>query len=69
MGIQICSNKGDGPFRGKIRKILIYLEKSSAHEPLAGMYRHLAWSILWARRFNVVQMKPLGSCMAPPQGL
>jgi len=31
MGIQICSNKGAGPFwgsiRGKIRKILIKLEK------------------------------------------
>jgi len=42
MGIQICSNKGDGPFwgpiRGKIRKILINLQKSSSHEPPAGMY-------------------------------
>jgi len=41
MGIQICSNKGDGPFwgpiRGKIRKILLNLEKSSSLEPLAGM--------------------------------
>jgi len=40
MGIQICSNKGAdpfwGPIRGKIRNILINLQKSS-HEPLAGM--------------------------------
>jgi len=42
MGIQICSNKGAGPFwgpiRGKMRKILINLQKSSSHEPMAGMY-------------------------------
>jgi len=41
MGIQICSNKGAGPFwgpiRGKIRKFLINLEKSS-HEPPARMH-------------------------------
>jgi len=41
MGIQICSNTGAGPFwspiRGKIRKILLNLQKSSSHEPLAGM--------------------------------
>jgi len=41
MGIQICSNKGAGPFwgpiSGKIRKILINLQKSS-HEPPAGMH-------------------------------
>jgi len=38
-GIQ-CSNKGAGPFwgpiRGKVRKILINLQKSSSHEPLTG---------------------------------
>jgi len=38
-GIQICSNKGAGPFwgpkRGKIRKILINLKKSASHESLA----------------------------------
>jgi len=38
MGIQICSNKGAGPIRGKIRKILKNLPKSSSHEPLAGMH-------------------------------
>jgi len=37
MEIQICSNKGAGPFWGKIRKNLINLKKSSSHEPLAGM--------------------------------
>jgi len=34
-----CSNRGAGPFlgpiRGKIRKILINLQKSCSHEPLA----------------------------------
>jgi len=42
MGIQVCSNKGAGPLwgpiRGKIRKILINLQKSSSHEPLAEMH-------------------------------
>jgi len=37
-----CSNKGTGPFwgpiRGKVRTILINLEKSSSHEALAGMH-------------------------------
>jgi len=41
MGITIYSNKRIGPFwgpiRDKIRKILINLQKSSSHEPLAGM--------------------------------
>jgi len=41
MGIQLCSNKGAGhfcgPIRGKIRKILINIQKHS-HEPLAGMH-------------------------------
>jgi len=41
MDIQICSNKGAGPFwdptRGKISKILINHQKSSP-EPLAGMH-------------------------------
>jgi len=35
MRIQMCSNKGAGPIRGKMRKILINLEKSSSHEPIA----------------------------------
>jgi len=34
MGIQICSYKGAGPIRGKIRKRLINLKKSSSDEPL-----------------------------------
>jgi len=72
MGIKICSNKGAGPFwgpiRGKIRKILINLQKSS-NEPLARMHRYLTWSVLGARRFRLVQIKSLGSCMVPPQGL
>jgi len=55
MGIQICSNKGAGPFwgpiRGKIRKSLINLQKSW----------YLAWSVLGARRFTFVQIKTLGS--------
>jgi len=42
IGIQICTNKGAGPLwgpiRSKIREILINLQKSSSHEPLAGMH-------------------------------
>jgi len=42
MEIQICSNKGAGhfwgPIRGKVRTILINLQKSSFHEPPAGMH-------------------------------
>jgi len=64
MGIQICSSKGSGPFwgpiRGKIRKMLLNLQKSSSHEPLAGMLLYLVWNILGARRFKFVQMKSLG---------
>jgi len=41
-GIQICSNKRAGPswgpVRGKIRKMLINLKKSSSYEPPAGMH-------------------------------
>jgi len=72
MGIQICSNKGSGPFwgpiNGEIMKILINIQKSS-HEPLGGMDWCLVWNILGARRFKFVQMKFLGSQMAPHQGL
>jgi len=42
MGIQIYSKKGTGlfwgPIRGKIRKILINIQKSSSYEPMAGMH-------------------------------
>jgi len=42
MGIQICFNKGASPFwgpiKGKKRKMLINLEKSSSHEPHARMH-------------------------------
>jgi len=42
MGIQMCSNKGAGPFwgpvRGKIMKMLINLQKSSSHEPPARIH-------------------------------
>jgi len=68
-----CSNKGAGifwgPIRGKIRTILINLKKYSSHEPLARMHCYLAWNIFGARRFRLVQMKSLESCMAPSQGL
>jgi len=33
------------------------------------MGQYLAWSIPRTRRFKFVQMKSLGSQMAPPQGL
>jgi len=42
MGIEICSNKGAGPFwdpiKGKIRKKIINLQKYSSHEPMTGMH-------------------------------
>jgi len=42
MGIQLCSNKMTGPFwcpiKGKIRKILINIKKSSSREPQARMH-------------------------------
>jgi len=42
MGIHICSNKGAGsfwgPIRGKIRTILINIQKSSSHEPPGRMH-------------------------------
>jgi len=70
-GIQLCSNKGAGPFwgplRGKIRKILINLKKSS-YDPMTGMNWYLAWIILRARRFKFVQMKSLGSQLATLYG-
>jgi len=73
MEIQFCSNKRAdpfwGPIRGKIRNILINLQKSTPHEPLARIHGYLAWSILGARRFKFIQIKSLGSCMSPPQGL
>jgi len=70
MRIQICANKGAGPFlgpiRGKIGKLLISLQKSS-HEQLAGMHWYLVWITLWEWRVKFVQMKSLGSYMDPPQ--
>jgi len=54
------SNEGAGPFwgpiRGKMKKILLNLQKSSSHEPLAEIHWYLAGSILRARRFNFVQL-------------
>jgi len=63
MGIQICSNKA----RGKIRKILINIQKTSSHELLARMHCYFVWSILGARRFKIVQIKSLGSQMTMPE--
>jgi len=60
MGIQICSNKGAGPIRGKIRKMLINIKKYSSHEPLTRKHRYLKWSILGVRVFKFVQIRFLG---------
>jgi len=38
IGIQICSNKGASPFWGPIRGKLGNFDKSSSHEPMAGMH-------------------------------
>jgi len=47
-----------------------HFDKSSSHEP------HTCWNTLiftmehpWVRRSKVVQIKSLGSCMSPLQGL
>jgi len=45
------------------------LKKSSSQELLHQMGQYLAWSIPRTRRFKFVQIKSLGSQMAPPQGL
>jgi len=44
-------------------------KKYSSQEPLARMHLCLAWIILGAREFKFLQIKSLGSCMAPPQRL
>jgi len=36
---------------------------------LARMHWYLAWSILRARRFKIVQIKSVGLCKASPRGL
>jgi len=43
--------------------------KKSSQELLHQIRQYLAWRIPGTRRFKIVQMKSLGSCMAPPQGL
>jgi len=44
-------------------------KKSSSQELLHQMGQYLAWSIPMTRRFRFVEMKSLGSQMAPLQGL
>jgi len=65
MGIHICSNTGVGTFwgliRGKKRKILLNLKKTSSQELLHQMGQYLAWIIHRTRRFKGVQIKSLGS--------
>jgi len=65
MEIQICSNKGAGPFwgpiRGQIRKILITLKKSSSHERLI-----FGMELLWRKEIQVCSMKSLKLQMAMP---
>jgi len=57
MGIQICSNKGAGPFwdpiRGKIRKNLINLKNSSSHEPLAGNALIFGMEYPWGKEIHI----------------
>jgi len=45
------------------------LKKSSSKELMHQIGQYLAWSVPRIGRFNFVQMKSLGSQMAPPQGL
>jgi len=56
-------------FGDSIRDILIILQKTSSHEPQAGMRLYLALIILGAREFKCIQIKSLWSCMVPLQGL
>jgi len=44
------------------------IKKSSSQELLHQMGYYLDWSIPRTRRYNFVQIKTLGSYMAPPQG-
>jgi len=49
-GFRFVQIKGLTPFwgqiRGNIRKNLIHFQKSSSHEPLAGMHWYLEWIII-----------------------
>jgi len=59
-----------GPNKGQNKgKKLINIQKSSSHEPPIGWHWYLVWRILGAKRFKFVQIKSIGSCMIPPQGL
>jgi len=52
--------------------IVIYRKmhkKSSSQELLHQIGQYLAWSIPSARKFKFVNIKSLGSCLAPPRGL
>jgi len=69
MGIQIYSNKGADPFRGKIKNILINL-KNSSHEPPTG-WNGLIFSIEHPRGKEIQECSnkiPRVMC-GPPQGL
>jgi len=44
-------------------------KKTTSQELLHQIGHYLAWSFLRTRRFKFVQMKSLGSQMAPPKGL
>jgi len=73
-GFRCVQNKGVkpllGPNKGQNKDFFcINLQKSFSIEPLARMPCYLAWSILGARSFRFVQIKSLGLCVAPPQGL
>jgi len=41
-GLRFVQIKGLGPIRGKIRKILINLQKISSHKPVAEIYSYTA---------------------------
>jgi len=59
-GFRSVQIKGLDPFGAPIRKILITLQKSSSHEPLARMHWYLALCILGSRRLKFVQIKSQG---------
>jgi len=53
-------------YKGQNKENFDKSQEYSSHKPLGG---RKALSILGERRFKFVQIKSLGSCMAPPQGL
>jgi len=66
LGSQMAPTQGLNFYIVKNREML---KKYSPQELLHQIGQYLAGSIPRAKRFKLVKIKSLGSCMAPPQGL